>query len=60
MYGWLVAVIASTISNNDAFIVTFRNSMLDTRRYLSVHEVSADTLKVEILCLIDLWRRKYY
>ena len=41
MYGWLVAVIASTISNNDAFIVTFRNSMLDTRRYLSVHEVSA-------------------
>ena len=40
MYGWLVAVIASTVANNDTFIVAFRNSMLDTKKYLTVHEVS--------------------
>nr|XP_018667906.1 uncharacterized protein LOC100185773 [Ciona intestinalis] len=39
MYGWLVAVIASTVSNSEAAEVSFRNSMLATKQYLVVHAV---------------------
>lgn len=39
MYGWLVAVIASTISNNETALVKFRISMLDLKNYLTLHGV---------------------
>ncbi|XP_076825494.1 uncharacterized protein LOC143471047 [Clavelina lepadiformis] len=39
MYGWLVAVIASTVSNSEAAEVSFHNSMLATKEYLLVHAV---------------------
>ena len=50
MYGWLVAVIASTISNNETAIVKFKIAMLDLKNYLSVHEVST-----RILCHINIF-----
>jgi CRP-like cAMP-binding protein len=39
MYGWIIAVIASTVSNNEAAEVSYRNKLEDTKRYLKVHDV---------------------
>lgn len=39
MYGWLVAVIASTVSNSEAAIVGFSNALQSTKTYLEVHAV---------------------
>jgi len=40
MYGWLVAVMAATLSNTQAAAASFRNSMIVTKHFLSVHEVN--------------------
>lgn len=46
MYGWLVAVVASTLANSGAAAASFRNTMVVTKQFLAVHDVSMNIFTI--------------
>lgn len=57
MYGWLVAVIASTVSNSEAAIVSFTNAIQSTKQYLLVHSVPNCLVDRVLDCRLIEWHR---
>lgn len=57
LYGWLIAVIASTVSNSEAAIVSFMNSIESTKQYLQVHGVPDCLVNRVLDCRFLEWYR---
>lgn len=49
LYGWVIAVVASTVSNNGTAESLYNNKLQDTKAYLTVHNVGYSIISVLML-----------